>query len=231
MFDTLIESKRKKQKNAGQAAFSLILHVVLIYGAVKATQAAGETLNKVLTDTTMVFIEPPKATPPPPPPEQVVVAANPPPQGFQTVMPPAEIPTEIPPVNLNEHFDPRDFTGKGVEGGIATGVVGGTGPVVSGEVFLSEELEDRPEPISLKNPPYPPALEAAGIPGQVVAQFVVDTTGHVEVSSFKIMKSSHKAFEDPVRESVLKAIFKPGRMHGKAVRTLVQLPLSFKPGN
>jgi protein TonB len=118
MFENLIESKRKKQKSLGQSITSVIVHILIIFGAVKATSGAAETLKNVIQDTTMVFLEPPKAPEPPPeqPPPEAVVAANPPPQGFQVVTPPADIPTEIPPVNLNEKFDPRDFTGKGVEG-------------------------------------------------------------------------------------------------------------------
>ncbi len=106
----------------------------------------------------MVFLEPPKAPEPPPeqPPPEAVVAANPPPQGFQVVTPPADIPTEIPPVNLNEKFDPRDFTGKGVEGGIGTGVVGGTGPVLEGEVFLAAEVDETPQVMpALARPNFP----------------------------------------------------------------------------
>ena len=34
-----------------------------------------------------------------------MVSANPPPQGFQVITPPDNIPTEIPPVNLNEPSD------------------------------------------------------------------------------------------------------------------------------
>lgn len=229
MFDHLIESNPKRRKNLGQTVLSLGLHGVLIFAAVQATSGAAEQLQQVLQDTTMVFLEPPKTTPPPPPPD-VVVAANPPPQGFQTVMPPAEIPTEIPPVDLNQRFDPRDFTGKGVEGGIGTGVVGGTGPVLSGEVFLAAEIDDPPTMASRVEPRYPPVMQQAGIPGQVVVQYVVDTTGHVEPASLKIIKSSHKAFEEPAREALLKAIFKPGHSKGIPVRVLVSQSLSFKIG-
>lgn len=231
MFDNLIESKPKKKKSIGESIISLGLHTVLILAAVKATAGAAEQLQTVLRDTTMVFLEPPKTTPPPPPPDQpVVVAANPPPQGFQTVVPPAEIPTEIPPVDLNQKFDPRDFTGKGVEGGVATGVVGGTGPVptVSGEVFLAAEVDDVPQAISVPQPRYPEVLRQAGITGQVQMQYVVDTTGHVEPNSFKVMKSTHKAFEEPAREAILKGVFKPGRARGQPVRVLVQQAMSFK---
>ena len=61
---------------------------------------------------------------------------------------PTDIPKDIPPIDLNEKpFDPKDFTGKGVEGGIATGVVGGVGPV-TGEVFLEAQLDDPVQPSS-----------------------------------------------------------------------------------
>src|SRR5687767_7966714 len=101
-----------------QMLLSVVLHVVIVGAAVWVTQGAAETVRRILEDTTAIFLEPPKDTPPPPdqPPPDVVVAANPPPQGFQTVLPPDVIPQEIPPVDLNQRFDAKDFTGKGVEG-------------------------------------------------------------------------------------------------------------------
>src|ERR1043166_4197760 len=110
MFETLIESRPKKTRTFKQSAISLILHIVLGYGAIKATTGAAETLKAILQDTTMVFLKPPEPPPPPPdtPPPEAIVTANPPPLGFQTVMPPTEIPKEIPPVNLNERFNAAD---------------------------------------------------------------------------------------------------------------------------
>lgn len=234
MFENLIESKRRKQKSLGQSIASVIIHIVVIFAAVKATSGAAEQLKDVLQDTTMVFLEPPKPPEPEPekPPPEAVVAANPPPQGFQVVTPPADIPTEIPPVNLNEKFDPRDFTGKGVEGGIATGVVGGTGPVLEGEVFLAAEVDETPqvENAAACQPKFPQVMQAAGIPGKVVMQFVVNVDGRVDASSLKVMSSTHKAFEDPAKETLLKCPFKPGRSRGQPVRVLVQQAISFKLG-
>ena len=141
MFENLIESKQKHQRTAGQTALSVVLHALVIFGAVKATQGVAESVRNRPVDTTMVFLKPPEPTKPPPeqPPPDVIVAANPPPKGFQTVVAPTDIPKDIPPIDLNEKpFDPRDFTGKGVEGGIGTGIVGGTGPV-TGEVFLEAQ--------------------------------------------------------------------------------------------
>ena len=233
MFENLIESKRKKQKSLGQSITSVIIHIIVIFAAVKATSGAAETLKQVIQDTTMVFLEPPKAPEPPPeqPPPEAVVAANPPPQGFQVVTPPADIPTEIPPVNLNEKFDPRDFTGKGVEGGIGTGVVGGTGPVLEGEVFLAAEVDETPQAMNeggACTPKFPPVMQSAGIPGRVVMQFVVNTDGKVDPGSLKVMNSTHKAFEDPAKDALMKCPFKPGRSRGQPVRVLVQQAITFK---
>ena len=184
MFEQLIESNHKRKASLSQTVISFALHAGLIFGAVKATQGVAEGVRDIVVDTTMIFLKPPETPPPPePPPENVVVSANPPPQGFQIITPPDNIPTEIPPVNLNERFDPKDFTGKGVEGGIASGVVGGTGPVsIDGEVYLAAEVEDRPEVVDAAKcqPKYPPVMQSAGIPGKVVMQFVVNTDGRVE---------------------------------------------------
>src|SRR5207344_1394360 len=93
-------------------------------------------------------------------------------------------------------FDPRDFTGRGVEGGVAYGVVGGTGEVdpdmapTDRDAVYTATLEDvRFEParlISEPLPKYPPLLQQAGISGLVKVRFIVDTTGRVERPSIKI---------------------------------------------
>jgi hypothetical protein len=230
VFDTLIESKPKKQRTAGQTVFSLIIHGLLIAGAIKVTAGAAERLEEQLADTTMVFLTPPEATPPPPepPPEDVVVSANPPPKGFQTIVAPQEIPTEIPPVNLNERaLDPRDFTGKGVEGGIAAGVVGGTGPVEIGQTFLEAQVDDPPLLIQPGPQVFPPAMKTAGIPGKVTMQYIVDVTGHVEPNSFKVLATTHQAFVEPTKQMLLKSLFKPGKVKGTPVRVLVQQVINF----
>ncbi|HEU4649517.1 MAG TPA: TonB family protein [Gemmatimonadales bacterium] len=233
MFENLIESKSKSQKTFGQTLLSFVIHGLVIFGAVKATQGVAETIKEKPVDTTMVFLKPPEPPPPPPPPpENVVVTQNPPPKGFQTVVAPTDIPKDIPPIDLKEKaFDPKDFTGKGVEGGIASGIVGGTGPVdVKAEVFTEAQLDDPVQPISIPQPRYPPVLQSAGIAGRVEMQYIVDTTGHAESNSFKVLKSSHQAFEEPAREAIMKAVFKPAKFRGKPVRQLVQQAISFKIG-
>ncbi len=233
MFENLIESKSKGKKSFGQSVLSLVVHAAVIFAAVKVTQGAAETIRDVVADTTMVFLKPPPPPPPPPPdqpPPDVIVAQNPPPKGFQTVVAPTDIPTDIPPIDIDEKpFDPKDFTGKGVEGGIAAGIVGGTAPV-TGEVFLEAQLDDPVQPISIPTPRYPPVLQSAGIAGRVELQYVVDTTGHAEPASFKVLKTSHPAFVEPAKEAIAKGVFKPAKFRGQAVRQLVQQAIAFKVG-
>lgn len=181
----------------------------------------------------MMFLKPPEPPPPPPPttpPPEAIVTANPPPMGFQTVMPPTEIPKDIPPVNLTERFDARDFSGKGVEGGIATGVVGGSGPVSTTETFVEAEVDDPVRPIDIPRPRYPPVLQQAGIAGSVDVQYVVDTLGRAEPASWRVLRSTNKAFEDPAKDAIMAGKFKPARIRGQAVRQLVQQRISFNIG-
>lgn len=236
MFENLIESNKKPSASLSQSLVSVFVHAGLIFGAIRATQGAAEAIKAITVDTTMVFLKAPETPPPPPPPpENVVVSANPPPQGFQVVTPPDNIPTEIPPVNLNERFDPKDFTGKGVEGGIATGIVGGTGPVpIEGDVFLAAEVDETPQ---VENPAacqgkFPPVMQSAGIPGKVVMEFVVGTEGRVEPGSVKIVNSTHKAFEEPARQGITNhsCTFKVGKSRGHPVRVLVRQAVAFKVG-
>lgn len=232
MFENLIESQPKRTKTFKQSVMSVVLHVVLIYGAIKATAGAAEQMKAILQDTTNFYLKPPEPPPPPPPeapPPDAIVSANPPPLGFQTVMPPTEIPKEIPPVNLTERFNAADFSGKGVEGGVATGVSGGTGPV-TGETFLQEQVDDPVVPINIPKPRFPPVLQQAGISGRVEVRYVVDTLGHAEPASWTVMKSTNKAFEEPAREAIMKGVFKPARIKGAAVRQLVQQAVTFTIG-
>lgn len=234
MFEDLIESKPKKERTLGQTVVSVVVHVLVIFGAVKATSGAAETVKKILEDTTAVFLKPPEPPPPPPPdqpPPEAVVSANPPPQGFQTLIPPDKIPTEIPPVNLNEKFDARDFSGKGVEGGIARGVIGGTGPVgdiVTGETFTQDQVDDPVQYTGGADPAYPPGLKAAGVTGRVTLQFIVNTDGTVESSSVRVISSTNKQFEEPAIAAIKKARFKPAKVKGAPVRQLVQQAIAFE---
>jgi protein TonB len=231
VFDNLIESKPKKAKMGAQTTASIVFHGLLVAGLIWATKGAAEAVKERLMDTTMVFIEPPKETPPPPdqPPPDAIVSANPPPQGFQTVLPPDVIPTEIPPVDLNQRFDAKDFTGKGVEGGIAAGIVGGTGPVDNAQIFMEGQVDDAPTVLTQGPQRYPAALASTGIGGRVVLEFVIDTLGRVDPNSYKVISTPHPAFANAAKEMLSKTVYRPGRMRGQAVAVQVRQAINFNP--
>jgi TonB family protein len=220
MFDVLIESKKKSQKGklAGTSLASIVFHTLVIGGAVYATLTAGETDEGIVVDTALVFIQQEtQKQPDQPPPPQLDVQLK----GFQTIVAPTDIPTNIPPVNLQEQFDPKDFSGVGVEGGVASGIV------PTGDVFSVDVVQEKPERLAGPPPVYPPLLQQAGIEGTVTVQAIIDTMGRVEPSSIKITQTANPGFNESAKVTVLKSLFRPARVYGKAVRVLIQIPIAY----
>ncbi len=229
MFDQLIESKRTAAYGGafGGGMTSVVLHAVVITLAVYATMHAKEVAKKVqhVYDITLQTQEK-KEEPPPPRQELATVAA--PPKGFQTLSIPTNIPINIPPPSANSAFNAADFSGVGVEGGLARGVVGGTGPVVrTDQPYLESVVEERPERVQGPLPRYPDILRQAGIDGHVVLEAVVDTAGRVEHGSIRVLSSTNQLFEQPAKECLAATVFRPGRIAGRAVRVRIQQPFNF----
>jgi TonB family protein len=79
------------------------------------------------------------------------------------------------------------------------------------------------------SPRYPDILKSAGVEGEVVVTFVVDTTGRADVSSLKIIRATHELFAAAVRTALPAMRFLPAEVGGKKVRQLVQEPFTFPP--
>jgi protein TonB len=226
VFENLIESKKPTQVNVGGSILSIVLHSALISGALYATMHAGEVKRAMVRAFDISQVAQQKNEPPPPKNEIANVA--PPPKGFQTLAIPTNIPVVIPPPSQNTSFNAADFSGVGVEGGIAKGVTGGTGPVIrTDQPYLESVVEERPERISSPPVRYPEILRQAGIDGRVLVECVIDTLGHAERGSIKILSSTNQLFEQPAREAVAASLYRPGRISGRAVRVRVQVPLNF----
>ena len=232
MFNNLIESKPKKQRTTGGLIFSGVIHALLGTAAVYGTLQAKEQLEKPKQEK-VEFVEmkkkeeppPPKEVPPPP---KDVVMAPPPPKGFQVLTAPVKVPDVLPDIDLNKKVtDEADFSGKGVAGGVAKGVVGGTAPVGDQPYFeFQVEKPVVPAPGST-SPRYPDMLRQAGVEGEVLAQFVVDTTGRAEPNTLKILKSSHDLFVQSVKNALPQMKFIPAEVGGRKVKQLVQQPFTF----
>ena len=234
MFNNLLESKPKKEKRGGGTMASIVLHSVLVGLAVYATANAA-IQNEKPKQEKIDFVETPKDEPPPPkdepppPPPPDIVAAPPPPKGFQVLTAPVEIPDVIPDIDLSKKVtDENDFSGKGVAGGVAKGVEGGKAIVQSDQPYFEFQVEKPvvPAPGST-SPRYPDMLRQAGVEGEVLAQFVVDTTGRAEAGSLKILKSSHDLFIQSVKNALPQMKFIPAEVGGRKVKQLVQQPFTF----
>ncbi|HKC82227.1 MAG TPA: energy transducer TonB [Gemmatimonadaceae bacterium] len=229
MFNQLIESKAKKQRMAGGTVFSIVLHTVLIGGAVYATARAGNKDEKTKAEK-IQFVEmkkePPKVPDKPPPPKEVVVKP-PPPKGFQVLRAPVKIDIKIPEIDLSKAItNESDFSGKGVKGGTGSGVVGGVAN--TNQTYFEFQVEKPAEMLAESpKPKYPSVLESSGIAGEVQAQFVVSSAGKADMDSFKVLKSTNELFTQAVKNVLPRMRFSPAQIGGKPVNQLVQQSFQF----
>lgn len=106
-----------------------------------------------------------------------------------------------------------------------------TGPprtvVTSGlkNIFNLADLDERPAPTFRKEPVFPFEMKRAGLKGDVLVEFIVDTAGNVR-DPF-IVQASNPAFEAPVLQAIALWKFKPGKKGGVAQNTRVRVPLGF----
>ena len=229
MFNNLVESKPKKTRKMGGTIFSFVAHYGLILfviytSAQAATQDDGPKQEKV------AFVEVKKEEAPkpkePPPPE--LVAAPPPPKGFQVLTAPVEIPNVLPDIDLTRRVtNEADFTGKGAAGGFSTGVE--TKAVASDNNTYFEFQVEKPvmQAPNSPTPQYPDILRQAGVEGEALVSFVVDTTGRADPTSFKVIRTTHELFATAVKNALPRMRFIPAEVGDKKVRQLVQQPFSF----
>ena len=226
MLGQLIESRRAKRP-LGVGFLSLCLHLGLGIGVVKATTGIPATSPTREFDNPIAL--PPETA------EPILEPARPDPilptvpgAPVLVMTPPTEIPTTIPPVELGPPVDPKRFSG-------LTGLAAGCPPAcavsakpIGSAVFKAEEIDAPARVVSQPTPRFPPVLQAAGIAGRVTLDFIVDTTGHVEPRSVRVLESSHAGFEPNASEVVLRSVFVPGRVKGRPVRQMMRQAISYR---
>jgi protein TonB len=77
-------------------------------------------------------------------------------------------------------------------------------------------------------PAYPIKLLEAHVMGFVQAQYVVDTTGFADTSSFRVVKATDPGFINAVREALPYMRFHPAKIGTAKVRQLVEQQFSFR---
>jgi TonB family protein len=102
--------------------------------------------------------------------------------------------------------------------------------LIAGHSAFTPDEVDRPavlDSVSLAAVAYPPSMRASGVNGLVVAEFVVDTSGRVELDTFGVVSSTDPLFSEAVRDALDRAVFVPAMRKGRQVRQLVRLPFRF----
>lgn len=95
----------------------------------------------------------------------------------------------------------------------------------TGTIFDPASLDQQPVARVKPAPQYPFEMKRNGTSGEVVVDFIVDTSGNVQ--NAYALRSTQREFEQPAVQAVGKWKFKPGRKGGRAVNTHMQVPIVF----
>ena len=109
-----------------------------------------------------------------------------------------------------------------------TGAEGDDKMRTNAEVFMEAIVEEKPAVLSGPTLQYPALLRQAQIQGRVLIQAIIDTLGRAEPNSVKVLQSPNPGFDQSAKTYVLNALFRPARVHGRAVRVLLQIPVDFR---
>lgn len=98
-------------------------------------------------------------------------------------------------------------------------------------VFTADQVDvqARVDSARIARPVYPDSLFNNLVPGTVVAEFVVDAGGRVNLDTFNVVTATNAGFIDAVRRSLRDQAFIPAMRKGQQVQQVVQLPFSFVP--
>jgi len=240
MLSTLIESRRLPRRGASGsassaatgAAASVAIHAALIMVLVAVTAHAGEHRSASRKAPDIFYSVPVTHHPPQPRPGRVSRPATAPPRP-SLPRPPIVIPKTIPGEAPTIDISPLVTTGNDFIPGrpdspstAGAGVPDGDG---AGTPYSAAQVE-RPAVALTGNarPRYPAVLEEARVSGAVIVQFVVDTSGRVDLSTVRILEASNELFAASVRAVLPQWRFRPARAGGRTVKQLVQLPLLFR---
>jgi periplasmic protein TonB len=95
------------------------------------------------------------------------------------------------------------------------------------QVFVEAILDEKPTTLRHGALIYPEEARLAGVEGTVVLKFIINQDGRVDSASVTVVSSPNKALSAAAVEAILSAVYTPGRVRGRPVRVLVQVPVNF----
>ena len=211
---TLLASSAPRNRTAGSLVMSALVHATLI-GTAAFVTARGVTPSDAPTAIALLF-QPlrPEPTAPTGAPRVTADAVAP------VIVAPIAVPEGLPSIDLRQPVDDERLFAFHPT---STVWEPATAPAGLGGVPLEAEAVERPVRLigAPGGPHYPDALRQMGVEGRVVARFVVDTAGRVEIASVDYVEATHQLFADAVRTALARARFVPAEVGGRRVRQLV----------
>ncbi len=229
MFTRLVESGRRRQRPLLQGAVSLGLHVGIAVAVIAATKRIATAEDSRPYVHAQAYHVPPatatpstESNPSPAEPNQLV---SPLPADVLAIAPPTGLESSIPPIESGVPIDPRRFVVGPAPLACATCSAGEVGP---GDILEAHAVDQPVDVLVAPEPVYPAALKAAGIPGRVAVEFVVDTAGRVERESIVVLESTADGFRTSVMTALMGAKYRPALVRNRPVRQLVRQVMSFR---
>jgi periplasmic protein TonB len=250
MFATLLESRRIIRWPIGNGALSVIAHAAVLSTAVAVSSVTSDTATAEVSASapyeriTYATVEEPAAD---------AGAGSRVARRVRRVSAPTEVPTGIPALpdipesitteqlvallerdlaSIDADLERRvirtdEFERFGDEG-LARRRLEALARHVEGTPWSATDVERMAVPLEDNpRPRYPFSLLSMGVEGNVVVQFVVDSTGKADMRSLRIVRSTHELFARAVRAVLPRLRFLPAEVGGNRVDVLVEQPFQF----
>jgi TonB family protein len=219
---TLLESDRSFLRSAELVTLSIALHLTLL-GVAAVAPAGSFRLPADEREARVMFLLPPDA-PAPAERQAEVFLPGKPGSGLGEATP---LPGDGHGLRLEGNVSRS--RSKGERSGAKGEQPFGPAPFLPQKVYTALEVDRMVERYeSSAAPVYPAELSARHVEGQVVASYVVDTSGQVDTTTIQVLGSDHPRFTESVRTALGEARFRPAKRGGKSVRQLVQQRFRFK---
>jgi protein TonB len=222
MLQVLVESRAARERRAAWAGVSVVLHSALIGLGVYLTTRAAPELREPVTVEDLAYVHPPA----PDAPAAAPVSPFPAPDIRPSITVPQIVVPAIP-TPTTDMFSRAIAELSNSAPGSPIGTPAGTSAPSDG-IYTAATVDRIVMPLpGNASPSYPMRLSNAGVEGEVLARFVVDTTGRVEPTSIEILQASHGLFGESVKRWLRENRYSPGLVSGRPVRQLVQQRIGF----
>ena len=222
MFETLLESGRRRAAPTPHAAMAFTLHASALIGAIGLTRAASLPLPPVVPRARAIIYIPVVAS------QRAIGASE---REYGASLPVAPVmPEWTATTGLSTTLivlDAMNIGGPPTSRLELDALIGRNGGgQIGGQRVLADA--DRPPELLVSVPPvYPAMLLAAGVTGRVVLEFVVDSSGRYLESTLRIVSTDHPAFVEPARTALQQSRFRAARAQGLPTSAWVRQSVRF----